>query len=417
MTASSSSVPGRAGDGHPAASADRPPSSSRRTSGARPACSGRPQAASATGTRQQQKLKVASDVHQRNPLGPGYFTRGRTPCMGGFLDRANQPQTIPAGLAPRPLARPPPGSALSTPAGPPGRPTQRGHLSVGCSRCSMPPGCPRNRRRRACAARHGRGSVLPRGTVRRSTRSGTRPGAVRVPSGSMAPRRLSPFLLHGSGHNCSAARRVCDCPPAVRYSGMMDDPRIHRIRNLLHGRPAAMDVPGARAEGGRRGAAAASGAIRRAAPDPSGRTGRRPVVGPCRPARRPQVGRRPGPPRDSVQGDRGGSGCCSAAGRHVHWRTGRDWRRLRRCYRPSPSRRSCWPCRRVLAPCRTRGRCSAPCGCRWSRSGRPPLSPRWKSTLPPGRRNFPCFVYEDLTIWGLTFRILQQFLDLTEQVD
>jgi 8-oxo-dGTP pyrophosphatase MutT (NUDIX family) len=37
--------------------------------------------------------------------------------------------------------------------------------------------------------------------------------------------------------------------------------------------------------------------------------------------------------------------------------------------------------------------------------------------LPPGRRNFPCFVYEDLTIWGLTFRILQQFLDLTEQVD
>lgn len=34
--------------------------------------------------------------------------------------------------------------------------------------------------------------------------------------------------------------------------------------------------------------------------------------------------------------------------------------------------------------------------------------------LPPGRRNFPCFVYEDLTIWGLTFRILQQFLELTQ---
>lgn len=30
--------------------------------------------------------------------------------------------------------------------------------------------------------------------------------------------------------------------------------------------------------------------------------------------------------------------------------------------------------------------------------------------LPWGQRNFPCLVYEDYVIWGLTYRILQQFL-------
>jgi 8-oxo-dGTP pyrophosphatase MutT (NUDIX family) len=33
--------------------------------------------------------------------------------------------------------------------------------------------------------------------------------------------------------------------------------------------------------------------------------------------------------------------------------------------------------------------------------------------LPTGRTNFPCLVYEDYVVWGLTYRILQQFLFLT----
>ncbi|HSJ26330.1 MAG TPA: CoA pyrophosphatase [Longimicrobiales bacterium] len=32
--------------------------------------------------------------------------------------------------------------------------------------------------------------------------------------------------------------------------------------------------------------------------------------------------------------------------------------------------------------------------------------------LPWGKRNFPCLVYEDYIIWGLTYRILQQFLSV-----
>jgi 8-oxo-dGTP pyrophosphatase MutT (NUDIX family) len=32
--------------------------------------------------------------------------------------------------------------------------------------------------------------------------------------------------------------------------------------------------------------------------------------------------------------------------------------------------------------------------------------------LPTGRHCFPCLVYEDYVIWGLTYRILQQFLDI-----
>jgi 8-oxo-dGTP pyrophosphatase MutT (NUDIX family) len=37
--------------------------------------------------------------------------------------------------------------------------------------------------------------------------------------------------------------------------------------------------------------------------------------------------------------------------------------------------------------------------------------------LPAGRQTFPCLVYEDYVIWGLTFRILQQFLDLAGDYD
>jgi 8-oxo-dGTP pyrophosphatase MutT (NUDIX family) len=33
--------------------------------------------------------------------------------------------------------------------------------------------------------------------------------------------------------------------------------------------------------------------------------------------------------------------------------------------------------------------------------------------LPTGRRGFPCLRYEDFVIWGLTYRILHQFLELT----
>jgi 8-oxo-dGTP pyrophosphatase MutT (NUDIX family) len=33
--------------------------------------------------------------------------------------------------------------------------------------------------------------------------------------------------------------------------------------------------------------------------------------------------------------------------------------------------------------------------------------------LPTGRRRFPSLVYEDFVIWGLTYRILSQFLELT----
>jgi 8-oxo-dGTP pyrophosphatase MutT (NUDIX family) len=33
--------------------------------------------------------------------------------------------------------------------------------------------------------------------------------------------------------------------------------------------------------------------------------------------------------------------------------------------------------------------------------------------MPTGRRNFPCLVYQDFVIWGLTYRILRQFLDVT----
>jgi len=35
---------------------------------------------------------------------------------------------------------------------------------------------------------------------------------------------------------------------------------------------------------------------------------------------------------------------------------------------------------------------------------------------PDGRASFPCLVYEDYVIWGLTFRILRQFLDSTGTV-
>jgi 8-oxo-dGTP pyrophosphatase MutT (NUDIX family) len=32
--------------------------------------------------------------------------------------------------------------------------------------------------------------------------------------------------------------------------------------------------------------------------------------------------------------------------------------------------------------------------------------------MPTGRSNFPCLIYEDFVIWGLTYRILRQFLDV-----
>jgi 8-oxo-dGTP pyrophosphatase MutT (NUDIX family) len=34
--------------------------------------------------------------------------------------------------------------------------------------------------------------------------------------------------------------------------------------------------------------------------------------------------------------------------------------------------------------------------------------------LPTGRRDFPCLVYQDFVIWGLTYRILEQFLAIVE---
>jgi 8-oxo-dGTP pyrophosphatase MutT (NUDIX family) len=36
--------------------------------------------------------------------------------------------------------------------------------------------------------------------------------------------------------------------------------------------------------------------------------------------------------------------------------------------------------------------------------------------LPPGRHSFPALVYHDFVVWGLTYRILQQFLTLTEGI-
>jgi 8-oxo-dGTP pyrophosphatase MutT (NUDIX family) len=37
--------------------------------------------------------------------------------------------------------------------------------------------------------------------------------------------------------------------------------------------------------------------------------------------------------------------------------------------------------------------------------------------LPPGPRTFPCLVHADFVIWGLTYRILQQFLEVTNEPD